>query len=184
MMERCLSRHRAKRLTPVALLALAAIMLAACQTGPTYRPRGTGELVGYADRQLTENRYRVTFFGSTRTRREDVEDYLLQRAAEVTIDAGYAHFIFDARDTQAQTYYRTIFSRRAGFGHGPRSWYWSSFAFHGHGFGYGGFGYGGDAIAVTRYQAYSEIVMLTDEEAARYPESLDARDVLYRLSQG
>ena len=184
MMERCLSRHRAKRLIPAALLALAAVMLAACQSGPTYRPRGPGELVGYADRQLTENRYRVTFFGSTRTRREDVEDYLLQRAAEVTIDAGYTHFIFDTRDTQAQTYYRSIFSRRAGFGHGPRSWYWSSFAFHGHGFGYGGFGYGGDAIAITRYQAYSEIVMLTDEEAAQYPESLDARDVLYRLSQG
>ncbi|MCH8858431.1 MAG: hypothetical protein IID54_02490 [Proteobacteria bacterium] len=183
MMERCLSRHRAKRLTPAALLALAAVMLAACQTGPTYRPRGTGELVGYADRQLTEIRYRVTFFGSTRTRREDVEDYLLQRAAEVTIDAGYTHFIFDARDTQAHTYYRTIFSSRVGFGYGPRFFYRMGFASHGHGYGYG-FGYGGDAIAVTRYQAYSEIVMLTDEEAARTPESLDARDVLYRLSQG
>ncbi len=181
MMERCLSRHRAKRLNPVALLALAAVMLAACQSGPTYRPRGPGELVGYADRQLAEDRYRVTFSGGVRTRREDVEDYLLQRAAEVTIDAGYTHVIFDARDTQAQTYYRSIFSRRAGFGYGPRSWYWMSFAFHGHGYGYG---YGGDAISVTRYQAYSEIVMLTDEEAAQYPESLDARDVLYRLSQG
>ena len=159
-----------------AVLSLAAAVLAACQTGPVYRPRGPGEAVGYADRQLAENRFRVTFAGGASTRRDQVEDYLLQRSAEVTLDAGYTHFIFDARDTEAETYYRTTMRAGIGYGFGGlRPWYWSSFAFNDPWFG--------DVIPMTRYEAYAEIVTLTPEEATRYPDALDARDVLYRLAQ-
>ena len=103
---RCRSRfpvcHR------VVLLA-ALLVLSACTTGPAYKARGPGEMIGYTDEQLTSNRYRVTFSGGASTRREQVEDYLLRRAAEVTLQAGYAFFSFDTRSMEVMTYYRTTF---------------------------------------------------------------------------
>lgn len=164
-----------------AALALPLLLLAACQTGPAYRPRGPGETVGYTDRQISATRYRVTFAGSSGSRREDVEDYLMRRAAEVTVEAGYDYFTFDDRDTEARTYYRTTFLTDPAydprFG-GPfygrfgyyRPYYWSSYDFG-----------GGDIIPVTRYTAYSEIVLLTAEQARNNADAIPAREVLARL---
>ena len=45
--------------------ALALLTLAACETGPVYKPRGPNDTVGYTDQQLTANRFRVTFSGSS-----------------------------------------------------------------------------------------------------------------------
>ena len=111
-----------------------AALLSACQTGPVYQERGPGETFGYTDMRLTDNRYRVTFRGTAATSREEVEDFLLRRAAEVTLNSGSSHFVFDARDTNAETYYRNSFGPRPrlgiGFGRfGPSPWYYSSFAF-------------------------------------------------------
>jgi len=171
-----------------AALLLLALGLAACETGPLYRPRGPGDVVGYTDQRLTQNRFRVTFSGGSGTQREAVEDSLLRRAAEVTLQNGFTHFVFDARDTEPRTYYRSsgFAPYRFGFGHrfgypywGPRSWYYSSFAF-GYPFHdpfYDRF----DAFPVTRYEAYSEIVTLTPEQATNNPDALDAREVLESL---
>jgi hypothetical protein len=164
-------------------LALGSIVLAACQTGPIYRPRGPGDSYGYTDQRLTQNRYRVTFTGGSGTRREIVEDSLLRRSAEVTLQNGFTHFVFDARDTEPTGYYRGGFGPRTSFGFGfgssrffgPRPWYWSSFAFG------GGFPYG-DAYAPVRYEAYAEIVMLNPQQAAGEPDAIDAREVLASLT--
>jgi hypothetical protein len=167
-------------LRPVAAAVLALVLfgLAACETGPTYRPRGPGEVVGYRDRQIAPNRYRVSFAGGSATTREDVEDYLLRRAAEVTLGAGYAYFTFDDRGTDARTYYRTAFITP---GFGPfdypyywRPYYWSSWEF-------GPSWRTGEFIPVTRYTAYSEIVMLTPEQAENNPQAISAADALARL---
>jgi hypothetical protein len=159
-------------------LSLTAIggLLAACTTGPEYKPRGEGERIGYTDERLSSNRFRVTFSGGTRTERAQVEDYLLRRAAEVTLQSGFTHFVFDQRDTEAKTYYRAAFDtyslgwdwRRYGR---YRPSYWSNWD------------YGrADAVPVTRYSAYAEIVMLTAAEAARNPRSIPADEVLRRLA--
>ena len=161
-------------------LALAATTLvAACQTGPAYRERGPGDNVGYTDQRLTENRYRVTFAGGNNVAREEVEDFLLRRAAEVTLENGYSHFVFDARDTNAETYYRNDFGPRTRFGlgfgsFGPSPWYYSSFAFDPL--------YDRDLRPITRFDAYSEIVMLNAAQAANVPGSIDARQVLGSLN--
>lgn len=171
--------------------ALAVMLVAACQTGPVYKPRAPGETVGYTDLQLSPNRYRVTFSANSATKREDVENYLLRRAAEVTVAAGYTHFVFDQRDTEAKTYYREDFIDPY-FGdpfYGPRAWYWSSWPYYGYPYGGGfgrpygyGFGYGGGGIRpVTSYSAYAEIVMLTTEQTAGNPDALDAQFLLQRL---
>ena len=168
------------RVTALALLLGCASILAACQTGPAYRERGPGESIGYTDQRLTENRYRVTYAGGNATTREEVEDFLLRRAAEVTLDSGYSHFVFDARDTSAETYYRSAFGTGSrfgiGFGHfGPSPWYYSRFAFADP-------FYGDDLRPITRFEAYSEIVMLEPDEAADDPFAVDAREILGALS--
>ena len=166
-----------------AAIALPLLVLAACQTGPVYRPRGPGETIGYTDQQISANRYRVTFAGTSGTKRDEVENYLMRRAAEVTVGAGYDYFTFDDRDTEARTYYRTSFIDPAfdpRFG-GPfygrfgyyRPYYWSSYDFSPFG--------GADIVPVTRYTAYSEIVLLNAEQARNNPEAIPAREVLARL---
>jgi hypothetical protein len=180
-MTRKASNFSAKpRKAALALVVGCACLLAACETGPAYRERGPGESIGYTDLRLTENRYRVTYTGGRATTREEVEDFLLRRAAEVTLDSGYSHFVFDARDTSAETYYRSAFGTGSrfgiGFGHfGPSPWYYSRFAF-------GDPFYGNDLRPVTRFEAYSEIVMLEPDEAADDPFAVDAREVLAALS--
>jgi len=182
------SGHRS-RFSKALAATLAVALLAACSTGPAYKPRGPGENVGYTDLQLSPNRYRVTFTGNSASKRDDVENYLLRRAAEVTLAAGYTHFVFDQRDTEAKTYYREDFIDPY-FGdpfYGPRGWYWSSWPYYGYpygGFGrpYGyGFGYG-DIRPVTSYSAYAEIVMLTTAQTAGNPNALDAQFLIQRLT--
>jgi hypothetical protein len=160
---------------------LALVLLAACETGPVYKPRAPGEVVGYTDQQLTPNRYRVTFSGSNATEREDVENYLLRRAAEVTLAAGYTHFVFDARDTVARTTYRQAFGDPWFYDpfYGPRAYYWSSWPYSPYGFGHP-YWYG-DLRSSTRFSAYSEIVMMNAAEAAGNPRAVDAQSLLQRL---
>ncbi|MEQ3650634.1 hypothetical protein [Hyphomonas sp.] len=64
-------------------LALGAIFLAAsaCATPTPYQAAMDG--YGYSDRVLSEDRVEVTFHGNMWTAREDVERYLLYRAAEI-----------------------------------------------------------------------------------------------------
>jgi hypothetical protein len=149
--------------------------LAGCATPAPYAPRGPGQRTGYTDRQLAANRWRVTFTGNSVTPREQVEDDLLLRAAEVTLAAGYSHFLFDTRDTQAQTQATAIPEYQPGpfWGRGWRfrpRW------------GYDPFGPDVDIVTTTRYQAYAEIVVLTGDQAAHEPRSLDAHAVIQHVT--
>lgn len=157
------------------MAAIAVLALAGCQSVPPYHPKADGSY-GYSDQQLAANRYRVTFAGNYAAKRTDVEDFLLLRAAEVTLKAGYRYFEFDTRDTEPKTQYRSDFLggpdwpvwRRPGFG-----WYWHSWPA----------GPGGeiDATPVTRYEAYAEIVLLTGEQAKSEARALDAEDVVKHI---
>ena len=63
---------------PALLLGL--LVLAGCATPAPYAPRGPGQATGYTDRQISDNRWRVTFTGNSVTTREMVENDLLLRA--------------------------------------------------------------------------------------------------------
>ncbi|GAA0553437.1 hypothetical protein FHS83_001613 [Rhizomicrobium palustre] len=152
----------------------ACLILAACQTPATYHPRDPQSGTGYTDEQLAANRYRVTFTGNSSTRREVVENYLLLRAAEVTLKAGYHWFIFDTRDTQAQTTYRSDFVGWPGWRGYGRYWHsWSGW----------GVGAGTDITTrpITSYEAFAEIVLLNQPEAMREPRAIKAEDVLEHI---
>ena len=140
-------------------LLLAAVLATACATGPEYQPRTPGSWVGYTDVQLSPNRYRVAFSGSYVSGRDDVERYLLRRAAEVTLQNGYRHFVFQMRDTHPMTdYYGSPY---------PYSLYYP---------------YYGDAWVGTTYTSYAEIMLLSDEEAAQASDAVDAQRVLLSLN--
>jgi hypothetical protein len=153
-------------------LAVAALLLAGCETAATYGPSTGHGAPGYSDQQLTANRYRVTFTGNSVTPRATVEDYLLLRSAEVTLNSGYHWFMFDTRDTQAKTTYHSDFVGWPGWrGYG---WYW-------HTWPYEPMGEDVTTYPVTRYQAYAEIVLLTEDQAKREPRAIDAQDVLNHI---
>jgi hypothetical protein len=158
-------------------ISLAFLALAGCVQPSAYQPAASEHGTGYADTRLADNRYRVTFRGNSATRRETVENFLLLRAAEVTRDAGFGWFVFDNRDTEAKTTYRTDFSGFPGWGPGfgwyHRSWLydpWDPI-----------WARGDVAIPRTQYEAYAEIVLLTPEQAKADPHALRADDVIARL---
>jgi hypothetical protein len=156
-----------RRAAHAPLAGLIAVALsAACAAGPEYKPRLPGEQVGYTDQQLSPTRYRVAFSGSTASNRDDVENYLLRRSAEVTAQSGYTHFAFSRRDTERSTNYISDY-------YGPyyyypyRSWYW-------------GDPYGTAVWPVTSYFAFAEIVMLSSDQAAGNSEAIEALTILAR----
>jgi hypothetical protein len=76
------------------LVLVAVLMLGACATG--YQAKGmTG---GYSDAQIDENTYRVSFQGNGYSSKEDVENMMLYRAAEITDQKGYDWFEVTERD--------------------------------------------------------------------------------------
>ncbi len=150
---------------------LAASLLAGCATStvPDYRPRPPGGTVGYSDLQLSPNRYRVSFSGSTISTRDDVERYLLRRAAEVTLASGYTHFVLSNRDTERDAnFYGNYLNGPYSYYYPYRSWYWDS-------------PYWNDGWQTVTYSAYGDIMMLTPEEARRFPDAIEGLRLLQRL---
>ncbi len=158
--------------TYLAVCLGAGLMLAGCAIGPApYQAKTDDVSSGYADQQLAQNRYRVTYTGTSNTPRATVENYLLFRAAQVAQAAGFAGFAFDDRDTKAHTTYFTDDFGWFGPPHRRFGWYWSDW----------GFDNQSETRAVTRYDAYAEIIMLTADQVKADPRALNAQDVLNRL---
>lgn len=161
------------------LAAAAYLALAGCTTGPAaYAPKTDETSTGYTDEQLTSNRYRVTFTGNSVTARETVENYLLLRSAEVTLAAGFDYFLFDTRSTKSRTTYLSSFTGWPGWG-GYGS-YWHSWAW-GPPYGPGPFDMDATSRPITRFQAYAEIVLLTDAQAKSEPRAINANEIVNHL---
>src|SRR5918997_3489026 len=97
-----------KRLIVSAAIALAA-GLAACATATPYQPAvltASGPQNGFYEVPIEQNRWRVTFAGNTVTSRQQVEDSLLLRAAELTLQQGFDHFVAVNRGTEREVTYR------------------------------------------------------------------------------
>jgi hypothetical protein len=149
-----------------------ALALAACGTPTPYQPAADGH--GYAEQPIEDDRYRVTFSGNSLTPRETVENYLLYRAAEVTVERGYDHFVVVEKDTERSTTYRSTVS---GFGghQGIHGFH------HGRHRGFGGFA-SGTTWPRDRYTGFANIVMREGETPEDAPDAYDAREVLKRLA--
>ncbi|WP_188055460.1 MULTISPECIES: CC0125/CC1285 family lipoprotein [unclassified Sphingosinithalassobacter] len=179
------SRPRIRALT-VALAG--SLALASCAYPTPYQPAtGVGQnRTGYWDEQIESNRFRVSFAGNSLTSRETVERYLLFRAAQLTLEQGYDHFILFNRDTERTT--RTYVDRS--FGPGPFGYwspYWRYYRPH-YGWGFYDPFYddpfwgprGFDTRTIDRYEAMAEIVLGRGPKPENV-RAFDARDVIERL---
>ena len=145
------------------------LALAACVTATPYQPVKDG--VGYAEQRIESNRYKVTFSGNSSTPRQTVENYLLYRAAEVTLQNGYDYFVQADTNTDAQTSYSEI----GGGGFGGYRGYWSPF--YGPGFGLGT----STAVPRTEYEAQASILVFKGPKPADNYKAFDAREVKANL---
>ncbi len=73
------------------LLTALALSVGACATLTPYQPVNRG--YGYSEQKLEADRYRIVFAGSDATPKQTVENYLLFRAAELTVANGGEHFV-------------------------------------------------------------------------------------------
>lgn len=162
-------------------------LLAACATPTPYQPlgaRGTGASGGFSEQRIEQNRFRVSFSGNQFTSRQRVENYLLYRAAELTVQSGYDGFTIVQRGTDKDV---NTYVTRDPFP-GPYG-YWNPYWSY-----YGPFGWrswdpwlGGpffadsiDVNTIERYQATAEIVMFRGSRPDD-PRSFDARQVIANL---
>jgi len=170
------------RIAKLAFTLLIAAALAGCASslGPSYRPKGPDGSIGYTDEQLAPNRFRVTFAGPAGSKLVEVEDFLLRRAAEITLKAGYTHFVFNMRRTEAN-----LHGRRAGESWNPALGLLFECGRDGRrtesGIDMISPGFCPDT-PIVQYTASSEIVVMKPEEASRNPNALAAREILARLA--
>ena len=79
-------------------------LLVSCATSTPYKEAGArGE--GYKTHKLDSTKFRVSFRGNRLTERDQVETYLIYRAAEVTLKEGFTHFVMNNLSTDRKTEY-------------------------------------------------------------------------------
>ncbi len=165
------------------LAATAALALSACATATPYQPAGyDGSRGGYAEQRIDSNRYRVTFAGNSVTAREQVEMYLLYRAAELTVQEGYDWFATDNRATDRDSRYVTTGDPWDRWGPSWRYYrggYWSPWSPWGR---WGDPFYNDvDVREVSRYEASAEIIMGRGAKPENDIEAFNAREVMANL---
>ncbi|NNU15720.1 hypothetical protein HK107_05230 [Parvularcula sp. ZS-1/3] len=155
------------------LLPLAFAGLAACASPTPFEP-ANGQGYGFADQKIEENRYRISFRGNSLTTREQVETALLLRAAEVTLENGYDHFLVVSDETETERRLRVTDL-------GPQ---YGAFGFYGFGpFPYYTRGFNDvDVRESQRYTAIAFIVLGKGPKPADNLAAYDAREVQQNLS--
>ena len=128
------------------------------------------------EQQIEQNRVRVSFRGNTLTPRETVENYLLFRAAELTVERGYDHFVIATRDTESRSRLQSTGIGRPGpfdyWYYSPR-WGWRTW--------YDPFWDDVDYREVTQYEAAAEIAMARGPKPSENANAFDAREVIANL---
>lgn len=142
---------------------LAGVVLAACAVTTPYQPLQKG--YGYYEQQLEPDRYQIHFVGSSATSRQTVENYLLYRAAELTLTTGHDYFVVIGQGTQGSAKSGSGVSLGiGGFGGGSHA-----------GLGIGiGTRAGGDG---TEYHAQADIRVYSGTRPADRVDAYDARAV-------
>lgn len=155
------------------LALLLALALAACAQPTPYQPARDG--YGFTQQRLEDNRYRIVFRGNSLTAPQVVEDYMLYRAAEITLQSGYDYFVVADKDLDKSTqylatftdpgypYYGPYYNRRF-----PPYWYGPRFET-------------GSLRPIERFTATANIVLHRGAKPRDAPEAYDAREVIARL---
>ncbi|MEM7741408.1 MAG: hypothetical protein AAF225_11480 [Pseudomonadota bacterium] len=163
------------------LTLLIVSVVAACATPTPFEPADSRGY-GFADQKIESNRYRISFAGNSLTSREQVENALLLRAAQITLENGYDHFIVVSDDTETEREVRVTDL-------GPSFGYYGYYGF-GRPFPYYGYGYPwGPAFGVNdtrvterrRYSAVAYIVLGSGPKPTDQVTAYNAREVSRNL---
>jgi hypothetical protein len=187
------------RLSKSLVALVSVIVVSACATtAPRFTPyqAAVPGKFGFSEQRIEATRYRVTFEGNSRTTRQRVEDSLLLRAANVTLENGYDWFQVVNRATDPKTYqlrspsYGSSWAGGLGFNSGFASYrYWSPR--HGWVFYHDPFAFNqsfsvfddrNEVQEITRYQANAEIILGKGSKPADRADAFDARDVSANLT--
>jgi len=193
---------RLSTLKTLALTALAAICVSACVTATPYQPRATGaaQSDGYSETKVEQDRWRITFTGNSLTPRDTVENYLLYRAAELTVAQGKDWFMMVERGlskTEEKIILPTsmVMSPLWGPPQGVYQGRWQP-VWHvkgGHGWSgpimspvdqmmYGSSWNNQDNVqTLKKYEAYCEIFLGTGPKPTNDPKAFDAKQVIENL---
>lgn len=147
-----------------------ALLVAGCATPTPYQPARDG--YGYYDQRIENDRYRITVSANTLTSRDTVENYLLYRAAQVTIQTGNNYFTI----VHESVVPRTTYSGSTTFGDGFAPYY---------GYPYNmGFGVGTSTLTPqTSYQASAIIVVSKGKKRSdKALQTYNAQQVIQRLT--
>lgn len=164
-----------------------ALVLSACVTTPTpyqpYRSESAGGVHGgFSEVRIAPDRFRVKFHGNELTSRERVENYLLYRAAELTLANGSDWFSVADRHTEheVETYVRS--SPWGGTGYWQPHW-----RYYRYGYGWDvwhpefGGPFWADRVDVTKVESFeveAEIVLKKGALPADDPTAIDARHIM------
>lgn len=193
---------RLTHLKILAVSAMAAISLSACVTATPYQPKApdAAQSGGYSETKLEADRWRVTFSGNSLTPRDSVENYLLYRAAELTLAQGKDWFMMADRGL-AKTEEKIITPQPMMM---DPMWGSPMMVYRGHwhpawrihsGYGWRGVGpYWADPImndpfwrgnstyqTLEKYEAMAEILLGTGPKPVNDPKAFDAKQVIENL---
>jgi hypothetical protein len=160
----------------VVLATFGLAVLAGCATQTPYGPADTSGY-GFSEQRIEDNRFRIMFRGNSLTDRQTVENYLLFRAAEVTLQNGYDYFIVVEDETEKTTTYS-----------GSRDYGYFNYYGRGRPFPYYGYGYRWDPFyddfsirERNRYTAMAYVLLGRGEKPTDRPTAYDARQVIQNL---
>ena len=170
----------------IAAAAVSLAVVAGCTTATPYKPLGApGPQGGYATQQLDQTHFRVSFVGNTLTSRERVENFLLYRAAELTLQQNASCFTIVNRDTDRDVRLRAHPYGPTGVGY-YRGWapYWQMrgpWGMHHYDPWMGGPFYPGryDIDTVDSYRAMADIAI--SRTCAATPATFNAAEVVRNL---
>lgn len=151
-------------------ILLLLVVLTGCAT-PSQTPyQPLADNGGFTEQRLEANRFRVTFVGNSITTREEVENALLFRIAELTLHEGFDYFVLSDKDTEANTLYLQTLTGYDTFDpFYPRFWPRTTFA-------------SGMATPITNYKGQANVVMFKGTKPESDLNAYDARQVQTSLA--
>lgn len=174
-MRRARSRHNGlRRFATAALVASGAAFLAACTTTTPYQP-SLKNRPGFTDQRLENTKFRITFEGNSSTNLAVIENYVLYRAAEVTLANGHDYFAIVDQSRESESRFNTTGTTFGGAGFGRSGF------FYGGGFG-GGFGTTQSTTRERRaYTVGVVIEVFKGDKPSGNASAYDARQVIDNL---
>lgn len=162
-------------------IIVTALALSACASLPTYHPASKIGASGFSEKKISTNQYRVMFQGDSSTSRYEVEDYLLFRAAELTVEKGYDYFVISEQNSETKT--RVVTTQKPAFYgrfdhlHGHRNY---SFPYYAYGYDWG---YPSDTQTreYTKYSAIAYIGMHRGIKPEGNDKAFNALEVMENL---